>query len=193
MNILIGCEESQVLCGAFRRAGYQAYSCDTEPTRGNPDWHYKADIMDVIPLFYWDLIVLHPPCTAIALSGNAWYGRNMRDHAARVTAIAWTHKLWQHAIAHGARVALENPRSVIFKRLPVSKVVYIHPWQHGHGEIKPTGFALHNLPVLVPTRVVDGRSDRIHKMPPSDTRKRDRSVTYTGIASAIVDQWGALL
>jgi hypothetical protein len=78
--ILIGCEESQTICKAFRESGYEAYSCDIESTRGNADWHFKKDIVEVIPLTQWDLIILHPDCTAMAVSGNRWYGRGMPRH-----------------------------------------------------------------------------------------------------------------
>lgn len=186
--ILIGCEESQTVCAAFREKGYQAYSCDLLPTRGNPEWHLQADIKVVIGLRRWDLIILHPDCTAMAVSGNRWYGKNMPYHDKRVQAVEWTLELWELAKKHSKRVALENPVSVIFKE--IENVSYIQPWQFGHGETKKTGFALHNLPPLRPTNVVEGREQRIWRMPPSETRKRDRSVTYQGIADAIVDQWG---
>lgn len=81
--VLIGCEESQVVCRAFRQAGYEAYSCDLQPTRGNPEWHYQQDIMEVIPTREWELIILHPDCTAMAVSGNRWYGRGMPKHHER--------------------------------------------------------------------------------------------------------------
>lgn len=155
MSILIGCEESQVICAAFRAAGYEAYSCDLQPTRGNPDWHLQQDIMDVIPTRQWDLIILHPDCTAMAVSGNRWYGRGMPMHSKRIEAVKWTVKLWELAIKHGDRVALENPVSVIFTHLP--NVFYLQPHEHGHGETKKTGFALHNLSPLIPTNNVDGR------------------------------------
>jgi len=187
-TVLIGCEESQVICGAFRDAGYEAYSCDLLPTRGNPDWHIQQDIMEVIPTKKWGLIILHPDCTAMAVSGNRWYGKGMSMHTKRLLAVKWTVVLWELAKEHSDRVALENPVSVIFKR--INNVHYIQPWQFGHGETKKTGLALHNLPPLVPTDIVEGREQRIWKMPPSATRKRDRSETYRGIADAIVDQWG---
>jgi hypothetical protein len=188
--ILIGCEESQVLCGAFRRAGYVAFSCDLLPTRGNPDWHIQGDVMQAVVSRQWELIVLHPDCTAMAVSGNRWYGRGMPMHERRVDAIAWTLRLWAAAKAQSRHVALENPVSVIFKYL--ENVQYIQPWQFGHGETKKTGFALHNLPKLTPTNIVAGRENRIWKMAPSPTRKRDRSETYAGIAEAIVSQWRPL-
>lgn len=186
--ILVGCEESQTVCKAFRDAGYEAYSCDLEPTRGNPDWHYQQDIMEVIPTRHWDLIILHPDCTAMAVSGNRWYGKGMPMHAKRLAAIAWTVKLWEMAVKNAKSVALENPVSVIFKHLP--NVFYLQPWQHGHGETKKTGFALHNLDPIPPTNVVEGREQRVWKMPPSKTRKRDRSKTFDGVANAIVKYWG---
>lgn len=188
MRVLIGCEESQTICGAFRDAGYEAYSCDLQPTRGNPDWHYQADIMDVIPMREWDLIILHPDCTAMAVSGNRWYGRGMPMHHKREAAVTWTLKLWELAKKHSKRVALENPVSVIFQHLN-APVFYLQPHDHGHGETKKTGFALHNLEPLKPTNKVEGREQRIWKMPPSATRKRDRSQTFPGVAAAIVSQW----
>lgn len=186
--ILIGCEESQTICKAFRDAGFEAYSCDILPTRGNPAWHYQGDIMEVIPMRYWGLIILHPDCTAMAVSGNRWYGRGMPMNNKRIRAVKWTLRLWNLAVIHGDRVALENPVSVVFKYLP--NVFYLHPHEHGHGETKKTGFALHNLEPLKPTQNVDGREQRVWKMPPSSTRKRDRSKTYEGVAHAIVMQWG---
>lgn len=191
MAILIGCEESQVLCQTFRAAGFDAYSCDILPTRGNPAWHYQADIMDILALRAWELVILHPDCTAMAVSGNRWYGVGMPMHEKRIDAIRWTLSLWDAAKKYAERVALENPVSVIFTHLP--NVHYIQPYEHGHGETKRTGFALHNLPPLVTSNLVLGREQRIWKMPPSPTRKRDRSQTYEGVAKAIVDQWGQLL
>ena len=186
--ILIGCEESGTICGEFRASGYEAYSCDLQPTRGNPDWHYQRDIMDVIPSRRWGLIILHPDCAALAVSGNRWYGAGMPMHDKRLAAIEWTKRLWAVAKAHGDRVALENPVSVIFQHLG-APICYAQPYEHGHGETKRTGFALHNLPPLLPTNPVAGREAVVWKMPPSPTRKRDRSKTYAGIAAAIVQQW----
>jgi len=186
--ILIGCEESQTITKAFRDAGYEAYSCDLQPTRGNPEWHYQQDIMGVIPTKRWDLIILHPDCTAMAVSGNRWYGKGMPCHDKRNEQVAWTLKLWELAIDNAYRVALENPVSVIFSYIP--NTFYLQPWQHGHGETKKTGFALYNLDPIPPTNIVEGREQRIWKMAPSPTRKRDRSATFPGVAQAIVKYWG---
>lgn len=190
MLVLVGCEESQVVCKAFRAAGHEAYSCDVQPTRGNPEWHIQGDVMQAIPSRRWDLIILHPDCTAMAVSGNRWYGRGMPLHGERRRAVQWTIELWDMAKKHSYRVALENPVSVIFKHLP--NVHYIQPHEHGHGETKKTGFALHNLEPLLPTNQVTGREQRVWKMPPSKTRKRDRSKTFDGVANAMVLQWGIM-
>lgn len=199
-DVLIGCEESQVICKAFRGAGYNAYSCDLEPTRGNPEWHFKQDIMEVIPTKKWGLIILHPDCSAMALSGNRWYGENMPLNHKRNKAIKWTLELWELAKKYSDKVAMENPKSVIFPKLKKlgADVQYIQPWMFGHKENKATGFALHNLPLLKETSNVKffvdmmhtRETDKVHRMPPGPNRKRDRSKTYLGIAEAIVSQWG---
>lgn len=190
--ILIGCEESQVLCREFRDAGFECFSCDIKPTRGNPDWHFQDDIMNIMPKRTWDLIILHVDCTYMAVSGNRWYGRGKPLHYKRLEAIEWSVAAWITAKMHSNKCSLENPVSVIFRHLD-APVCYVQPWQHGHGETKKTGFALHNLPAIKPTNIVDGREQRVWKMPPSENRKRDRSKTYYGIAKAIVNQWGPLL
>jgi len=188
VNVLIGCEESQTICKAFRERGHVAFSCDKLPTRGKPEWHLMCDIMSVLDMS-WDLIILHPPCTALCVSGNRWYGEGQDKHESRIKAIEWTTCLWNCAVAVCDRVALENPVSVIFQHLEKTDLQYIQPWQFGHGEVKKTGFALNNLPRLKPTNIVEGREQRIWKMPPGTNRARDRSVTYQGVADAIADQW----
>jgi len=190
MNVLVGCEETQIVCKAFRDAGHIAYSCDLQPTRGNVVWHFQCDIMIAIFNRDWDLIILHPDCTAMACCGNRWYGENMPKNSERKKAIEWTLNLWESAKKCSPRVVLENPRSVIFSYLP--NVHYIQPWQFGHGETKATGLALHNLEPLKPTNIVSGREHRIWKMPPSPTRKRDRSATFPGVAQAMAEQWGTI-
>ena len=190
--ILIGCEESQVVCTEFLKRGFKAYSCDLVKTRGKyPKNHIIADVKTVIPKAHWDLIILHPDCTALALSGNRWYAPGKPKYEERKKAIEWTVDLWNLAIKHSKRVALENPRSVIWKY--IGKPQYIQPWQFGHGEVKLTGLRLHNLPELKPTNIVEGREARVWKMGQHKYRKRDRSVTYKGIAEAMANQWGKLL
>ena len=188
MKVLVGCEESQVVTKAFRKLGHKAFSCDLIQTRGNPDWHIRGDIEDWISIG-GDLVILHVDCTAMALSGNRWYGKGMPRHDERLRAIEWTVNLWEEAKENFDRACLENPMSVIFQYLNADTVQYIHPYQFGHGEKKQTGLALHNLPELIPTNEVDGREERIWKMAPGPNRKRDRSVTYQGIGDAMASQW----
>ena len=191
LKVLVGCEESQTVCKAFRDRGHEAYSCDLQETRGNPEWHYQGDILNVIHRQPWDLIILHPDCTAMAVSGNRWYGRGMPYEEMRKASITWTKDLWETAKLWSRRVVLENPVSVIFPELD-APVQYIQPWQFGHGETKKTGLALHNVPPLKPTKLVSGREQKVWKLPPGPNRKRDRSKTYQGIADAMAEQWGSL-
>ena len=192
MRALIGCEESQTITKALRERGIEAYSNDILPPSGGfPDWHIEGDVFKAIltggP---WDLIILHPPCTHLAVSGNRWYGRGTSGHHKRLTALAWTKALWEHAKAYAPHVALENPVGVL--KLEVEPQ-YIQPWEYGHGETKKTGFWRHNLPELQPTDIVDGREQRIWKMSPGPDRAKERSKTYQGIAEAIADQWGLMI
>ena len=191
MNILIGCEVSQILCQAFRKAGFDAYSCDLMPTMGDPTYHYQLNIVECFNLKAWDLIIFHPPCTAMCLSGNRWYGKGKPKAAKRQAAVDFAMILWKLACQKAKHVALENPTSVIFKHL--YNVQYVQPWQFGHPVNKLTGFALKNLPRLKPTNIVDNPKDLIHNMPESENRSILRSMTFPGIADAIVDQWGSYI
>lgn len=188
MRVLIGCEESQVGAREFRKRGHEAYSCDLLPTRGNPEWHFQKDIKSILRDQAWDLVILHPDCTAMAVSGNRWYGKGMAKHYERIMAVNWAQDLWDIAVSRCGKVALENPVSVIFKYLN-APVQYIQPWMFGHGETKKTGLALHNLPELKPTNIVEGREQRVWRMAPGPTRKRDRSESYLGIMAAMAEQW----
>lgn len=194
MRVLVGCEESQTVCLAFRRKGHEAYSCDIQPTRGRSDLHIQGDVKEAIkskPKGYYDLIILHPDCTAMAVSGNRWYGKDMPRHQERIDSIKWTMDLWELAKEYSDRVILENPVSVIFTELKKKEVIqYIQPWMFGHGETKKTGLALHNVDPLKATNVVEGREQKVWKMWGSKNRKRDRSETYQGVADALADQLG---
>ena len=196
MRVLIGCEESQAVCKAFRAKGHEAYSCDIlDCSGGHPEWHIKGDVLDAISQG-WDLIILHPPCTALAVSGNAWYGRGMVKNDQRLEAIQWILALFEHAKKHAPRVAFENPVGV----LPVKPNQYVQPWMFGHPESKKTGLWLHNLPPLTATNNVKDAFDalpknqqqRLHYLPPSKDRAKIRSKTFLGIAKAMADQWGGL-
>lgn len=190
MRVLVACECSGRVRRAFRGRGHDAWSNDLEPSWDWSPYHLQMDcrvaIADHGP---WDLIILHPDCTAMALSGNRWYGKGMPMHHKRHESVQWTVDTWELAKASAPRVALENPASVVFQHLG-APVQYIQPYQFGHGETKRTGLALHNLPELVPTDEVVGREQRIWKMAPSDDRKARRSETFLGVADAMADQWG---
>lgn len=190
LDVLVGCEESQVVMKALRKIGHNAKSCDIqECSGGEPEHHYQMDVFKAIDLQKWDLIILHPPCTAIAVSGNRWYGVGKPRHQERIDAVKWTQKLWDKATSVCERVALENPVGVLNKMGNFPKPDYIQPWQFGHGETKKTGFWLYGLEPLKPTDIVEGREQRVWKMPPSEDRAKLRSKTYQGIADAIAVQW----
>lgn len=191
-NVLIAGEESQAICIAFRKRGHYAYSCDIQDcSGGHPEWHIKGDYIPIIKSkLYWDLIIFHPDCTAMATSGNRWYAQGMPYYEKRIAAIENTIKTWELIKSHARKACLENPVSVIFSHPRMKNHQYIQPWQFGHGETKKTGIELFNLPMLTPTDIVDGREPRIHKMVKSINRKKERSKTFIGIAQAMADQWG---
>lgn len=189
MRVLIGCEESGKVRDAFLKRGHDAWSNDIIPSRGGGQ-HLQMCVTEAITKHGpWDIIILHPECTALSLSGNRWYGNGMPHNTARKAAIQWTKDLWILAKKHAkAGCALENPTSVIWKH--IGQPQYIQPNQFGHGEQKKTGILVDRLPALKPTNVVEGREQRIWKMAPGPNRKRDRSETYQGIADAMAEQWG---
>ena len=180
MKILVACEESQEVTAAFIALGHDAMSCDLLPgAKGLP--HYQGDMFDILQND-WDLVIAHPPCTYIAVSGNRWYVGTPE----RKQGVEFVERIW---FEWGGKLCIENPVGVLTKsRIPVSPQ-YIQPWQFGHGETKKTGLWLRGLPELVPTNIVDGREQRIWKMPPSPDRQRMRSRTYSGIAQAMASQW----
>ena len=193
MRVIVGCEESAKVRDAFRKLGHDAWSCDLVPTRGDPEWHLQGDVIAAI--YYqgpWDIIILHPPCTALCVSGNGTYAKTKPLGHLRIEAGFWTNSLWKTA-RENARIgcALENPVGVLGSYIG-KRTQTIHPWQFGHGETKTTHLWLDRLPPLVPTNIVSGRENRIWKMGPSDTRARERSETYQGIADAMAAQWGSL-
>lgn len=191
MKVLVACEESQAVTIELRKLGHEAYSNDViECSGGHHEWHLQMDCFEAIRLNKWDMIIMHPPCTALAVSGNRWYGEGMPKNNERISAAEWTMSLWDLAISVCSKVAMENPVGVLNKLNPsLPKPHYIQPWQFGHGETKKTGLWLHGLAPLIPADVVDGREQKIWKMPPSKDRARLRSKTYEGIARAMAEQW----
>lgn len=188
-KILIGCEESQTVCKAFRKRGFQAYSCDIQDcSGGHPEWHIKEDVYYVshYNAFEWDMMIAFPPCTHLAVSGARWFKGKKKEQE---QAFLFFMSLATAPIGH---ICLENPISIISTRWQKPNQI-IQPWQFGHGETKATCLWLNSLPLLKPTNIVEGREQRIWKMPPSSDRQKLRSKTYPGIAEAMAEQWGSYL
>lgn len=187
MRVLVACEYSGVVRDAFASKGFDAWSCDLLLSE-SPGQHHQCDVLDILGEA-WDLMIAHPPCTYLCSSGLHWNKRVAGRDQKTQEAIEFVRALLEAPIA---KIALENPIGCISSRIrPPDQI--IQPWQFGHGETKATCLWLKNLPKLVPTNVVEGRSDRIHKMPPSENRWKERSRTYQGIADAMASQWGELL
>ena len=183
MKILIACEFSGVVRDAFTAAGHDATSCDLLPTE-KPGKHYLGPVEDILH-DGWDLMIAHPPCTHLAVSGARWFKDKQVEQA---EALDFVRLLLDAPIE---RIALENPVSIISSKIR-KPTQTIQPWQFGHGEVKRTCLWLKNLPPLTPTDIVEGREARVHLMPPGPNRWRERSRTFTGIAAAMAAQWGVL-
>ena len=182
MKVLVACEYSGIVRDAFINAGHDALSCDFEPTeRKGP--HYEGDVRDVLYSQNWDLMVCHPPCTHLAVSGARWFKDKQIEQKEALEFVKMLMKV------NINKIALENPISIISSRIRKPDQI-IQPWQFGHGETKATCLWLKGLPKLLPTNVVSGREARVHKMAPSENRWKERSRTYTGIAQAMAEQWG---
>ena len=187
-RILIACEESQAVCIAFRKRGFEAYSCDILPCSGGyPEWHIRGDVMEQLNK-EWDCMIAFPPCTHLAVSGARHFEQKRKD-GRQQQGIDFFMAIVNAPIE---RIAIENPVGIMsgIYRKPDQ---IIQPWQFGHGETKSTCLWLKNLPKLKPTSIVEGREQRIWKMPPSANRSMERSKTYPGIAGAMAEQWGNYL
>jgi site-specific DNA-cytosine methylase len=181
MRVLVACEYSGTVRDAFIAKGHDAMSCDLLHT-DKPGPHYQGDVFDVIN-DGWDLMIAHPPCTHLAVSGARWFKDKVTEQA---EALNFVRRLMN---AHIDRICIENPVSIISSRIRKPDQT-IQPWQFGHGETKRTCLWLKGLPKLVPTDIVDGRDQRIWKLPPSPNRWKIRSTTFQGIADAMANQWG---
>lgn len=183
MRVLVACEYSGRVRDAFIAMGHDALSCDLLPSdAGGP--HYRGDVRDLLNEG-WDLMVCHPPCTHLAVSGARWFKEKLSEQEEALEFV----RLLLDAPIH--RIALENPVSIISSRIRKPDQI-IQPWQFGHGETKATCLWLKNLPALTPTNIVDGREARVHRMAPGPNRWKERSRTFHGIASAMADQWGRI-
>ncbi len=202
MKVLVACEFSGVVRDAFAARGHDAWSCDLLPSE-KPGPHHQCDVRDVIGLG-WDLMIAHPPCTYLCSSGMHWTARGLRDPKLTEDALGLVQTLLE-APVH--RIALENPVGAISTRIRKPNQS-IQPWQFGHDASKRTCLWLKNLPLLKPTKIVEGRvvgedkrgwtivrwanqtDSGQNRLGPSPTRWAERSVTYAGIAEAMADQWG---
>ena len=183
MKVLVACEYSGRVRDAFIARGHDAISCDLLPTEA-PGPHYQGDVMDIIGDGF-DLMIAHPPCTHLAVSGARHFAEK-RKTGVQQSALEFVRELLSAPIE---RIALENPVSIISTAIRKPDQV-IQPWQFGHGETKATCLWLKGLRPLVPTNIVSGREARVHRMPPSPDRWKERSRTYLGIADAMAAQWG---
>lgn len=183
MRVLVACEYSGRVRDAFIARGHDAMSCDLLPTE-HPGPHYQGDVRDVLGQ-RWDLLIAHPPCTHLAISGSRWFAEK-RASGVQDLALDFVYMLMH---ADVPRIAIENPVSIISTRIKRPTQV-IQPWQFGHGETKATCLWLRGLPSLRPTQIVEGRAAVVHRMPPGPDRWKHRSRTYQGIANAMADQWG---
>ena len=183
MNVLVACEFSGTVRDAFIAAGHNAMSCDLLPTE-RPGPHHTGDVLDIMDNGF-DLMIAHPPCTHLAVSGARHFEAKRAD-GRQQAAVDFFMML---ASADIPRIAIENPVCII-STLWRKPDQIIQPWQFGHGETKATCLWLKGLPKLVPTDVVDGRKARVHRLPPSRERWKLRSTTYQGIAAAMAAQWG---
>ena len=183
MRVLVACEYSGRVRDAFRALGHDAMSCDFLPTEVEGP-HHQGDVTELLHMG-WDLMIAHPPCTHLAVSGSRWFKDKVREQA---EALIFVQTLLDAPIP---RVALENPISIISTRIRKPDQI-IQPWMFGHGETKATCLWLKGLPKLVPTNVVDGREPKVHRMSPGPDRWKERSRTYRGIANAMAQQWGSL-
>ena len=195
MRVLIACESSGTVRDAFRRAGHYALSCDLLPTE-KPGPHYQGSVLDILD-HDWDLLIAHPPCTYLSVSGMHWTTRGLRDPKLTEDALEFARTLMDAPIV---QIAIENPVSVISSRIRKPDQI-IQPYQFGHDASKKTCLWLKNLPLLKPTQLVEPRmvngkprwgnqtDSGQNKLPPSKDRWKLRSKTYEGIANAMAEQW----
>lgn len=183
MKVLVGCEESQAVCMAFREKGHEAYSCDLLPCSGGfPEYHLQMDVFFALDNNKWDLAIFFPPCTHLAVSGARWFKDKQEEQKQAID-------FFMRLSRYNGKWAMENPIGIMSTHYRKPDQI-IQPWQFGHGEQKATCLWLNGLPKLTPTNIVEGREQRIWKLPPSANRAQLRSKTFPGIAKAMAEQWG---
>ena len=213
-KILVACEESQAITKAFRKLGFEAYSCDLLPcSGGHPEWHIQGDAIAEAYLNDYDMMIAHPPCTYLAVSGARWLynkdgSRNQERWKNQTEALEFVHQLMIAPIKH---IAIENPISVISSHIRKPDQI-VHPYMFGDKASKSTCLWLKNLPKLEPTNIVEkgefvewiGKNgkkkrqakwylDALAKAKTPEERRTLRSKTFQGMADAIADQWSKVL
>lgn len=181
MKVLVACEFSGIVREAFAKRGHDSWSCDLLPSEREGK-HIQGDVLEVLGEG-WDLMIAHPPCQHLAVSGARWFASKQKEQK---EAIDFFLALINAPIS---RICVENPVGIMSTRYRKPDQI-IQPWQFGHGETKATCLWLKNLPLLKPTKIVKGREQRVWKEPPSRDRWKNRSRTYPGIAEAMAVQWG---
>jgi len=181
MKVLIACEFSGIVRDAFVTRGHDAWSCDLLDSERKGQ-HIKGDVLNIL-YDGWDMMIAHPPCRYLAVSGARWFKYRQKEQK---EALEFVKTLLTSDIP---KIAVENPISVISTQIRKPDQI-IQPWMFGHGETKATCLWLKNLPKLSSTNIVDSRDNRIYHEPPGKNRWKNRSRTYSGIAKAMADQWG---
>ncbi len=202
MEILITHECSGIIRDQFNLHGHNAYSNDIKPCeKGNITNHLLMDCVDAIMLRHWDIIIMHPVCTKLCVSGNHVYAKGKPKYHERLRQVEYTQQLWDLAISRCDHVCMENPVGVLNTMGVFPKPQYVQPYNFGHDASKKTGLWLYGLPKLKPTeyiqpRVVNGKlrwsnqtDSGQNRLGPSDHRAADRARTYIGIARAMAEQW----
>src|SRR4029077_4016059 len=184
-QVLVACEFSGIVRDAFTRYGYLAVSCDLLRSESE-GMHIQQDVRGLLKLPYWDIMIAHPPCRYLAVSGARWFAQRKNEQK---DALAFVQELMD---APFPRICIENPVSVISSKIRKPDQI-IQPWQFGEPEQKTTCLWLKNLPKLQPTKIVGGRNQSVWKQSPGPDRWKRRSRTFFGVADAMAQQWGPLL
>ena len=184
MRVLVACEFSGIVRDAFKVRGHDAWSCDLLPTE-RPGNHFEGRVEQLLDDTRFDLMIAHPPCTHLAVSGARWFKNKFEEQLAAIRFFLF--------LAHSStpRICIENPVSIMSTKFRKPDQI-IQPWQFGHGETKATCLWLKGLPKLEPTNIVAGREAKVHLCPPGPDRWKIRSRTYQGVADAMAEQWGKL-
>lgn len=198
MKVLVACEYSGVVRRAFAAQGHEAWSCDLLPADDSSPYHHQMDVTQLVSRCKqkWDLVIAHPPCTHLAVSGARWFKNKQQEQSSALKFVQWFIDCYTQGFFRA--LCIENPVSIISSRIRKPDQI-IQPWMFGHEATKTTCLWLYNLPKLCPTNVVNKGERHITKsgkslpkwynLPPSEDRWKVRSKTYQGIADAMASQW----